>query len=467
MARTGGLGMVVMVLLSVLAPVSWGCSCSQLGPSKCPSLKEGGPVFVGTVTDIENPPDERRGADQSGTARYRFRLDENINGVAAKEVDVYSGRGGGDCSYHFQLGHTYLVNPWPNKGRLTAGACSETQPIETAGALLSELRARRDGKRYASIYGLLERTQQPYASTSYEGFDHPLPDVRVQLIGGGKRLSTKTNSAGIYRFYDVPSGTYRFSVDLASNLELTQSILSEPIPPLELPAGACYQRDLEALPTGRIRGRVLGPEGAPIKNVDVALFRADRFGERENGWWEYQGEGKGYFEFKNVTPGTYVIVAHNSDRPDPDEPFARTFYPGAPDLNSATPVVVGDGEQILNADIHVKPDKATRVIKVRVNWMDKPVPDDVYVHARASDGEQLNADKVSPGVYAISIFRDEHYTVFAEQDCGLRWEGNTGRPIGQRETPQVSVDGSDERSGEINLSLQTNSCTPYPPLDPQ
>ena len=153
MTRAGGLVVVVMVLRFGLAPVSWGCSCSQPGPSKCPNLKQGGPIFVGTVTDIENPPDKGRGADQSGTSRYRFRVDENINGIAAKQVDVYSGRGGADCSAHFQLGHTYLVNPYDNKGTLTASICSETQPIESAQALLSELRARRDGKRYASLYG--------------------------------------------------------------------------------------------------------------------------------------------------------------------------------------------------------------------------------------------------------------------------------------------------------------------------
>jgi hypothetical protein len=424
-------------------------------------------MFLGTVTDIENPPDESRGADQSGTSRYRFRVDENISGITAKEVNVYSGRGGGDCSVHFQLGHAYLVNPYSNKGTLTAGICSETQAIETAGPLLSELRARRDGKRYASIYGIVEKQQRPYAATSYEGYDQPLPDVQVELIGAGKRLSVKTDSKGAYRFYDVPAGAYRFSVDVPANLEMAQSTLSRSIPPFQLPAGACYQNDLIAAPTARIRGRVLGPDGAPIKNVGVALFRSDRYSERETGWWEYQGEGKGYFEFKNVAPGAYLLVVHNSDRPDPDEPFARTFYPSALDLNSAAPVVVGDGEQILNADIHVKPDRATREIMVRVNWMDKPVPDDVYVHARAGDGEQLYAEKLSPGAYKVSIFREGHYIVSAEQDCGVRVVGNTAYPVGQRETPQVSVDGSDERSGEINLSLQTNTCTPYPPLDSQ
>ncbi len=462
MTRVGGLGAVVLVFLSFFAPVSWSCSCSELGPSTCPNLKQGGPIFVGTVIDIENPPDESRGADQSGQSRYRFRVDENINGIEVKRVDVYSGRGGADCSYHFQLSHAYLVMPYDNRGRLEAFVCSRTQPVETAEPLLSELRARRDGKQYASVYGLLRRTQQPYTSTSYEGYDRPLPDVSVQLIGTGKKLSTKTDSEGVYRFYDVPPGTYRFSADLPTDLEMTQSILSEPIPPVELPAGACYQKDLGALPTGRIRGRVLGPDGAPIMNVDVSLFRADRFNNEEVGWWAYQEWGS-YFEFKNVTPGTYVIVAHNSDDPDPDKPFPRTFYPAALDLNSAVPVVVASGQQILNADIHVKPSRATRQITVRVNWMDEPVPENVSVYARASERGSVLVPRVSPGVYQVSIFRGERYTVSARQDCGRRQEGNKSLPIGDRESPPISVDGSDDQVTEIVLTLQDKTCKPYPP----
>jgi hypothetical protein len=140
------------------AEASWACSCSRLAPGACPGFREAGTNFVGTVIDIENPPDEQRGADQTGLSRYRFRVDENIIGVDSKEVDVYSGRGGADCSYHFQRGESYFVNPYAKDGRFFATICSDTQPTADAEPLLSELRARRDGKKYASLYGVLRRT---------------------------------------------------------------------------------------------------------------------------------------------------------------------------------------------------------------------------------------------------------------------------------------------------------------------
>jgi hypothetical protein len=83
------------------------CSCvvvAGLRASNCADLKPIGPSFVGTVIDIENPPNERRVANESGLSRYRFRIDENISGFEEKEVDIYSGRGGADCSYHFRMG---------------------------------------------------------------------------------------------------------------------------------------------------------------------------------------------------------------------------------------------------------------------------------------------------------------------------------------------------------------------------
>jgi hypothetical protein len=328
--------------------------------------------------------------------------------------------------------------------------------------MLSELRALRDGKKYASLYGVLRRTQQPYTWTSYDDYDRPLPGVAVELRGESHKLSTQTDQNGVYRFYDVPADTYHFAAALPPNIELAQTILSDPPPPITIPDNACYQQDLDALPTGRIRGRVIGPGGIPLKNADVALFRTDRYNESDMGWWEFQNEEKGYFEFDHVTPGQFVIVFHNSNRSDPDIPYPRTFYPGSLNLQTALPITMGESQQILNADIHVVGGPPTRSLTVRVLWSESPTPNDVYVTALASTGDHPLAKNVSPGVYQITVFRAVHYTIFAKQDCGLHWEGNTGTPIGARETERTEVDGSDDGTSEITLSLQDKTCKPYP-----
>jgi len=461
MARSAYRFCFVLVVSLISVPRIWACSCSRTAPGACSKISDEGILFVGTVVDIENPADERRGANQGGTSRYRFRVDETLNGITAKEVDVYSGRGGGDCSYHFQLGETYFVNPAGTSDHLLATICSDTQPAQGAEALLIELRARRDGKPFASVYGVLRKTQQPYTWTYADGYDRPLPGTTVELKSSERTVTSKTDNNGIFRFYGLPAGTYNFAAVLPAHLELVETIVSEPPPSITVPENACYQQDLDALPIGRIHGRVLGPDGLPLKNADVELFGADRYKENEMGWWEFQDQEKGHFEFNNVSPGRYVIVFHNSNRPDPDMPYPRTFYPGVPDLNSALPITLEEGQQILNADIHLSGGSNTRTIIVKVLWNQSPTPNDVFVFATASDGSQPFAKRVSPGVFEITIFRQARYSIVATQDCGLRWEGNTGKPIGGRETERIQLDGADIRTTEVNLSLQDPSCKPY------
>ncbi|HEY4837213.1 MAG TPA: hypothetical protein VIH72_01310 [Candidatus Acidoferrales bacterium] len=446
------------------AQVSCACSCSGVAPGTCQDFKKTGSSFVGTVTAIDNPADERRGADQSGESRYRFRVDENINGVDAKEVDVYSGRGGGDCSFHFELGKSYFVQPGTGDGRLFATICSQTQLAEGAEPMLSELRARRDGKKFASLYGVLRKTQQPYVTTQ-DDFDRPLPGVIVELRGDSHTLSVRTDDAGVFRFYEVPADTYHFAAALPDNLVIAQTILSDPPPPITIPDHACYQADIEVLPTSRIRGKVIGPDGQPLRYADVELFKHDGYTESGMGWWEFQGDQKAYFEFDHVTPGTYVIVFHNSNRSDPDIPFPRTFYPGTPDRQTALPIIVGDGQQILDADIRVNGGSPTRIITVHVKWTEDPTPDDVYVTVHASVGDSPLPSKRSPGVFEVSVFRDAHYTIFAEQFCGHRQEGNMFIPIGSRETDRVEIDGSDMKTTSLTLSLKDRTCKP-PHLPP-
>ena len=354
---------VAMFLFAICcAQRAQACSCSVAMPGTCGDIKALGPSFVGTVVDIENPPDERRGADQSGLSRYRFRIDENISGFEEKEVDIYSGRGGGDCSYHFEVGTSYLVTPSSDHqtGKLMAYICGATQPTSSAAALIEELRARRDSKTFPSIEGALQTRQQPHDSTFYAYYNRPLPDIPVELRSENHTYSTQTDKNGIYRFDGIPPGIYHFAAKLPPNFVLEETSPTDPLPSISLAATEpCYKKDLHALPTARVRGQVLDPYGSPLRTVDVELFRRERYKDSLDDWWTVQSDGEGYFEFDHVTPGLYLIVFNNPNRTDPNLPYNRTFYPSAADFDSAVPVKIGkdeqfDGEQeVLNADIRV------------------------------------------------------------------------------------------------------------------
>jgi hypothetical protein len=361
---------LILILLPAwifFARASQACSCVQAPgggfSSNCADVKIYDNTFVGTVIDIENPPEERWGVDERGLSRYKFHVDENINGVDEKEVDIYSGRGSADCSYHFRLGQTYFVVPGkdPQDGKLRVTICGSTRLAATVAPLIAELRARRDAKPLASIEGELGTKQQPYASTFYAFYSRPLVGVTVELHDDDHVQSTQTNSAGIYRFDDVAPGTYHLSAQLPHNFVMEQNSPSDPLPSIAIADLPCYVKVIHALPTSRIRGRVFDPHGAPLQNADVALFGRGRYKDAETGWWQVQTDKNGYYEFDHVTPGLFLVVFNNTNKSDATSPYPRTFYPSAPDFDTAVPITIGNDDQfqgdeeVLNADIHVLP----------------------------------------------------------------------------------------------------------------
>jgi hypothetical protein len=252
----GCLLVVILAFGTFCAHRSLACTCVSPpnAPGHCGDLKATGPSFVGTVIEIENPPDERRGADQSGLSRYRFRVDENISGFEEKEVDVYSGRRGADCSYHFPMGQSYFVTPYKGTaglmalygaepGKLMAGICTETQPAASAAALLTELRAR---KRGSIVEGVLRTKQQP------NDHNHEMPDVTVELRGKDTTLSTQTDTDGVYRFTGIPSGEYQLEAKLPPDFPRLAKTLSDTPPSITVTDQGCYAKDIYALPATRV-----------------------------------------------------------------------------------------------------------------------------------------------------------------------------------------------------------------------
>jgi len=250
------ISVLVLAVATFGAHRSLACSCGVEADAAgtCRDLKVPGPSFVGTVVDIENPADERRGADQSGLSRYRFRVDENISGFEEKEVDVYSGRGGADCSYHFRMGESYFVVPYKvtsssayqaKPGQLMVNICTGTQPAASASDLLAELRARRRG---AIVEGILRTKEQP------NDYNHKMPDVLVELWGEHSTFSAQTDKAGFFRFSGIPAGTYQFAAELPPNFQLAEEPTGDRTPLITITDRRCYAKDIYVLPLARNDG---------------------------------------------------------------------------------------------------------------------------------------------------------------------------------------------------------------------
>jgi hypothetical protein len=475
-----------LILIPLASLSSRACTCSQEPPGKCPDLQKDDVVFLGTVTAVEDIAYAApHSPDSSGTAsdasakqnapvdivasrltRYHFHIDERFAPADApdssSEIDVFSGGDDGDCGYRFKAGQQYAV--FTHQGadnRLFATICSGTRPVAEARAFVPQLRAMRSGQRVASVFGVLRRSEPPFLALPDDP-DEPLPNVSLKLRSHDDRFETSSDSDGVYSFYDVHAGTYSFTARLPVRMELTRKSLTGGLPPFKIPNGACYEYDVDALPTGHIRGSVLGPGGKPLSLASVELYRAGTYDDSRPGLWGFQG-AEGVFDLDHVGPGEYILVFNRANRRDPNAPFPRAFYPGVADLSDARPIKLKDGQQLLKVNMQLKDGYPSHLLRVQVKWQGARPPGSVTVMAKADQGENPSAEKLGDGLYQFNLLESASYTISAWEDLTPRRTGsNRGGtdcgPPARIEAAPVTVSGSDLEVKSVTLILTSPAC---------
>jgi hypothetical protein len=432
---------------------TWACDCGKRNPQPCQTLKATDVVFVGTVFRIDTRVSEEEGSTGSGETVYRFHIDQKISGTTGPEIDLYPGPSNDGCGYIFIEGEQYVVFAFQgNKGRLYTTICSGTRSIGSAQALLMQLRAIRDNRAIPSVFGVLRNAEQPFGAPSVKFPGEPLANTQVQLHSEDRAFESKTDANGIYAFYGVPAGEYHLTADLPANLELAHAFLDEPLEPLKLPEGACYEYNASAQATGRIRGSVLGPDGKPLSFADLDLFPVEKYPDWNFRWTEYQDQKKrrGFFEFHRVKPGDYILVFNDLDKISPDTPFPRFYYPGVRELAHAQRIHMEAGQQFLDADIHVSSGHPARDITVKLIAEEGNLPNIHYVEATGLDGSSPGEQELTLGVFTMSLFRDVRYTLHGEGYCSASGKESTTEPL--------EVDGSDFETKEIRLVFKGKGC---------
>lgn len=433
----GGLGMFIVFLQP-----AWAQDCVPApGPSSL--LKSGEAVFVGTVTA------------QSGDT-IQFHVTEAFKGVHGDHYEVVEVGGMGFTG--FERGKQYLVFAYTlptaegTKYHIARG-CGLTQELKYAQARLEQVRAEKNGGRLASVYGMLRRALSEGLAWD-DSFEQPLPGVVIHLDSAQKSYETKTDANGAYAFSDVKPGTYQVSADLPADLTLSDLIRNGPLPPFELPSHSSFDYELTALPTGQISGSVMGPDGKPVTLTSVDLYRADLFAPDKQGFSAHQVDGKP-FVFSHLPPGDYVLVFNCRNVTSPDAPFQQTFYPSAPNLESAARIHLSDGQQISDAYIHVKDPLPTRKITVQLNWNGR-APADYYapqVIFTATEGQNPYPFKVASETYSVNLFLTARYTIRAEMFCRSGAKGAI-------DTPTVTIDGADASTSSVVLTFDKGACPP-------
>jgi hypothetical protein len=180
----------------------------------------------------------------------------------------------------------------------------------------------------------------------------PIPRALVQLMGGLQR-SDLTDSQGSFRFEGVPEGRAIFMArkpGFFSSEELSRGG-GRPRAPMTI-AGDVSSLVLKLTPEGTVAGAITGDDGEPLEGVRLLLKRQVISNGRKQ--WETRGQSStdenGEFRAANLIPGTYYLVAQ-AQRPataraaaEANIGYAASYYPGTPDLVSASAIEVRGGQ---------------------------------------------------------------------------------------------------------------------------
>ena len=124
-------------------------------------------------------------------------------------------------------------------------------------------------------------------------------------------------------------------------------------------------------PVGSVSGRIFSDAGDGLDGVEVELLRRgyQPGGPRPMPVAFAQTEDRGMYRFRNVPAGEYYVRAYASSSLAPTKGAGRlsytaTFFPDAPDVTLAQPVIVGGGQELAGMDFALA---TARKLTVRVS----------------------------------------------------------------------------------------------------
>jgi Carboxypeptidase regulatory-like domain len=333
---------VSLAVMLAAAQPAFACQCVTTfsGQPACQARWTHSAVFVGRVVRIEpssRPIDIGPGMRPfvAQERRVHFVVTEAFSGVTAREVDITTGVGDGDCGYAFTLDQEYLVYAYKEAdGGLGTGTCSPTRKVGDAARDLAFLRSiptnpGRDGR----IVGLV------LADLGPDGKQQPFPGASITVEGQGLVRVATSGADGAYEIR-VPTGRYRVRAEVDPD-RYTAPQQNE----IELKdTRGCAVADFTVRLNGHLRVRVVSSDGKPVPGLTLKLepIENDATGRAAEGHTDPDGR----LNLDHVAPGRYRLAFYG--RPNANPPFVSPpiFLPDLLDALQARVIKVGPSETI-------------------------------------------------------------------------------------------------------------------------
>jgi hypothetical protein len=369
----------VLIVLLLASPIANACTCAGAG-SPCQDFGTAAAVFAGTVTSerISERPKNRAATDVDWVPRgVKFSVEQAYSGVTGTEIEVFTGRGGGDCGYPFAIGQRYLVYAYRYNDKLTTSICTGTKLFKNATEDLAFLGTLSSARPGITIFG----------GINHEGKkDEPLSsEILITIEGESQRKEVRPDSQGRYRVSGLPAGKYKVTLHLPDTLTTYQNEEEVTVTDRGCAAVGWYVTD-----NGRVTGKVVNADGEPVARILVGLVEPNA-DPKENHVKLDRTDDEGNFKFSAVPRGRYLIAVNYTRFPEPNDPtnaYPPSFYPGVIDKEQAQAITVGLGEKLNDLVVRVPSKRASSVVKVNVVWADgSPVAKAILSVTDVTQGE--------------------------------------------------------------------------------
>ncbi len=248
----------------------------------------------------------------------------------------------------------------------------------------------------------------------------PIGHALVRVAGSSQR-TVFADSEGHFQIDGLPAGVVNVSAQKPGYF--SQQELRGSANALVTVGPTTDSTVVKLTPQSAISGRVTDTTGQPIERVPVRLTAKPLREGRKH--WESRGQQltdeDGRYRFANLMPGTYYIAAG----PGRDDAhllpgneratvgYPSLYYPGVPDLASASPIELTAGQQA-EADFSMSAGPVYHITGSVSGYSPQqgvglqclsPSGDDLYLRTRFnSDTGRFDVDGVPPGSYVLKAF---------------------------------------------------------------